>query len=176
MFSLGRRRVVSAALIAFGASGTFGSSASAAGSTVHAGDAVSRSCHARYVRGAPGTDVLRVTAPSTGLIQARLRGRGDWDLGVFDRRTRRMVAGSAGFRTNELAEGFVRRGQRLLVQACRYRGSAASARLSITYLARPATARAGAGAERVSVVDVKTPTRADKLRSVSYTHLTLPTN
>ena len=32
------------------------------------------------------------------------------------------MAGSASFGGNELAEGFVRKGERLTVQACRFRG------------------------------------------------------
>ena len=163
MFKVHRSRAARAVLLAGGAAATLASTASAAATTVRARDAVTRSCHERFARGAAGTDVTRVTAPATGLIQARLSGRGDWDLGVFNARTRRSIAGSAGFRSNELAEGFVRKGQRLYVQACRYRGNAATARLVVSFLARPATARTAA-ADTVSVVDVKTPTRADKRR------------
>ena len=69
------------------------------------------------------TDTVRYTAKATGLVRARLTGRGgDWDVGVFDAKSKRSVAGSAAFGSNELAEGFVRKGQRLIVQACRERG------------------------------------------------------
>jgi hypothetical protein len=50
--------------------------------------------------------VVRVTSSAEGLLRARLKSRGDWDLGVFDAKTKRYVAGSAGPRGNELAEGF----------------------------------------------------------------------
>lgn len=89
-------------------------------------------------------------------------------MGVFDARSRRSVAGSAGLASSELAEGFVRKGQRLIVQACRARGAAPSARLSVDVLAlrtgraatRGRTARAAAAANRTQVVEVSTPTRA----------------
>ena len=95
-------------------------------------------------------DVTRLTAKVDGLVQARLAGAGDWDLGVFDARTGRSVAGSAGFGSNELAEGFVSQGQALVVQACRYRGDAGSASLrSASTPWRPADA-----GERTQVVEV----------------------
>jgi hypothetical protein len=82
----------------------------AATSGVSAGKAALRACHEHLAGGAAaGVDTLRHTASATGLIRARLTGRGgDWDLGVFDARSRRSVAGSAGLGSNELAEGFVR--------------------------------------------------------------------
>ena len=129
-----------------------GSASAAVEQRVSASAAVARSCHDAYLRGAAGTAAVRTTAPATGLVHARLAGGGDWDLGVFDAKTKRYVAGSAGYRTHELAEGFVRGGQKLIVQACRYRGSARSARVSIGYLATGATTKAAA--EKVRVVDV----------------------
>lgn len=109
----------------------------------------------------PGAAVRSFTASVTGIVQARLTGDGDWDLAVFDADTGRVVAGSAGYRTNELAEGFVTAGQRLLVQGCRFRGTAATARLTVEFFAQPASS---ASAEKTQVVTVSTPTRADKRR------------
>ena len=100
--------------------------------TVSASAAVDRSCHARDVSGSPGTDSLRVTAPADGLVRASLSGQGDWDVGVFDT-SGRSVAGSAGPRSVELAEGYVDAGQTLVVQACRFRGSASRAELSVDF-------------------------------------------
>ena len=52
----------------------------------------------------------RATAPATGVVSARLTATGgDWDLAVFDAQTGKNVAGSAAFRSRELAEGFVTR-------------------------------------------------------------------
>ena len=81
--------------------------------TVKDSDAKARSCFKRYLGDRAGTEVVRATASQTGLVRARLKGRGDWDVGVFDAKTRRSVAASAGFASNELAEGFVTKGQRL---------------------------------------------------------------
>lgn len=131
----------------------------APGQKVTAATAVERSCHAKYVGGAAGTQTVTATAPVTGLVRARLSGSGDWDLGVFDSSSGRTVAGSAGFASNELAEGFVKKGQKLRVQACRFRGSASSADLSIDYVA---IAERSLG--KVKIVDVNTPTRKQKQR------------
>jgi len=101
---------------------------------VTASQAVAQSCHARNLNGAAGTQSVTTTAPDTGLIRARLSGGGDWDLGVFDANSGRFVAGSASFGSNELAEGFVKGGQKLVVQACRFRGDATSADLSVGFV------------------------------------------
>lgn len=129
------------------------------GQKVTAATAVERSCHAKYVGGAAGTQTVTTTATATGLIRARLSGNGDWDLGVFDSSSGRSVAGSAGFASNELAEGFVKKGQKLRVQACRFRGSASSANLSISY---DAISERSIGKKKI--VDVDTPTRKQKQR------------
>jgi hypothetical protein len=124
---------------------------------VSATTAVDRSCHASYAGGAAGTQTVTATAPATGLIRARLAGKGDWDLGVFDASSGRQVAGSASFGSNELAEGFVKQGQKLRVQACRFRGNASSADLSIGFVA---IAERSTG--KVQIVDVATGARKDK--------------
>jgi murein tripeptide amidase MpaA len=129
-----------------------GSAAAAVKQQVSAAKAVARSCHESYVGGAGGAATVRAKAPADGLVLARLAGAGDWDLGVFDAKTKRYVAGSAGFRSNELAEGFVRKGQKLVVQACRYRGDAASARVSVSFLEAGGSTKSAD--EKVQVVDV----------------------
>ncbi len=105
-----------------------------------------------------GRDVIRRRAPARAIVSVRLRSRGDWDVAVFGAMGR-LVAGSASFGGNELAEGFVRRGERLTVQACRFRGSAGSARLAIRFTR---VARRGRGT--VQVVDVLTRRREDRER------------
>jgi murein tripeptide amidase MpaA len=126
---------------------------------VTAATAVDRSCHAKYAGGAAGTQTVTATAPATGLVRARLSGSGDWDLGVFDFSSGRTIAGSAGFASNELAEGFVKKGQKLRVQACRFRGDASSADLSIGFVA---IAESATG--KVQIVDVSTATQKQKRR------------
>ena len=128
--------------------------------TVSASKSVAKACHTRYLGKTSHTGVLRARAGATGLVRARLKSRGDWDVGVFDARTKRSVAASSAFRGNELAEGFVRKGQRLLVQACRFAGRASTARLSVSFVHEPKRKVAG----KTQIVDVSTPTRADKRR------------
>lgn len=118
-------------------------------------------CHAQQYPYVRSVDTRTFTASVTGIMQARLAGGGDWDLAVFDRTTGAVVAASAGYRTNELAEGFVTAGQQLLVQGCRFRGGARQATLSVEFFAEVAPE---AAAQRVQVVEVATPKRADKRR------------
>jgi Zinc carboxypeptidase len=132
--------------------------AAAATHSVSARSAVARPCHRELVHSRAGRAVVRAKAPARGLVSVRLKSAGDWDLGVFGRRGR-PVAGSASFGGNELASGFVRRGERLAVQTCRFRGKARRARVSIRFT-RIAKRRLG----RISVVDVMTPKRADRER------------
>jgi Zinc carboxypeptidase len=133
--------------------------ASGATHTLAADSAVARPCHRDISSSHAGRQLVRATAPARGLVSARLKSAGDWDVAVFGARGR-LVAGSASFNGNELASGFVRRGERLTVQACRFRGDARQARVSIrfTRIAR----RPAAGSFKV--VDVLTPRRADKER------------
>src|SRR5215216_1303276 len=132
--------------------------ATAASHTVTARDAVARPCHRELASSHAGRDLVRAKAPARGLVSVRLRSGGDWDLGVFGARGR-LVAGSASFGGNELASGFVRRGERLTVQACRYRGDAASARVAIGFTRIPRQR-----VERISVLDVVAPRQADRRR------------
>jgi hypothetical protein len=127
---------------------------------VNAATAVDRSCHAGYAGGAAGTQTVTATAPDTGLVRARLSGQGDWDLGVFDTSSGRSVAGSAGFGSNELAEGFVKKGQKLRIQACRFRGGASSADLSVGFVAIAERSNKG----KVQIVNVTTRSRKDMRR------------
>ncbi|HEY6780219.1 MAG TPA: M14 family metallopeptidase, partial [Thermoleophilaceae bacterium] len=99
-----------------------------------------------------------MTAPYRALVRVRLSApSGDWDLGVFGAKGRR-VAGAASFGANELAEGFVRKGERLTVQACRMNGDSASARTRVSF------ARVKLSKQKVQVVDVRTATRKAKAR------------
>jgi Zinc carboxypeptidase len=132
--------------------------AAAASESVTAGTAVARPCHREISPSAAGRALVRAKAPAHGLVSVRLRSAGDWDLGVFGRGGR-LVAGSASFGGNELASGFVRRGERLVVQACRFRGAARRAHVSIHF-----TRLEKQSAARISVVDVRTPKHADKQR------------
>src|SRR5215207_4865486 len=145
----------SAALLALAAAAP-----AAQNATVTASKSVAKGCQTKFFGKGAHTAVVRSVSTARGLVRARLQSRGDWDVAVFDAKTKRVVAGSAAFRGNEVAEGFVRKGQRLLVQACRFAGKASSAHVSVAFLGEPAGHQVGP----TQVVSVSTPTRADKRR------------
>jgi hypothetical protein len=139
--------------------------------TLSARAAQPRKCHDQPITGGRGVAGFRVTAPTTGLIRVRLDPatvrdqESDWDVAVFDRADRRVVAASAGFRSYEIGDGYVTAGAELWVQGCRYAGRAERATVSVTFVAAPPpSARAGDPAQ---LVTVDTPTRADKSRLVA---------
>ena len=103
-----------------------------ASQTVTATGAVARSCHRDLASSTSGRDLVRTTARSRSIVSARLKSRGDWDVAIFGAKGR-LVAGSASYGGNELAEGFVRKGERLTIQACRFRGNAGNARVSVHF-------------------------------------------
>ena len=114
---------------------------------------------ASCLRPASGEGVVRrdAVAGANGLVRARLQaGAGDWDLAVFDA-AGELVAGSAYSGSTELAEGFVRGGDALTVQACRRSAGAELAQLSVQNVALPP-----AGPGRTQLVRVHLPTDAAK--------------
>ena len=79
------------------------------------------------------------TAPSDGALTAHLRGTGtgnDWDLAAYAPDGRRL-AGSAGFYANELVQVRLRRGDRVVLQACRRTGRTERMPLATTFVALP---------------------------------------
>ena len=103
----------------------------------------------------------RLRAPDSGYLTARLTARrGDWDLAVFRRSGGEPVAASAYRGAREVASGFVRRGERLALRACRLTGAARRARVSVTLQRMAAPLRR----EAMRVVRVATPTLASKRR------------
>src|SRR5215207_5532902 len=127
---------------------------------VIAAKAVNSSCSER-VHGGAGTARTSLRAPANGYLTARLgAASGDWDLAVFRRSGGEAVAASAYRGTTEVASGFVRRGDRLLVRACRRSGAARHARVSVSL--EPISGRRAH--RRARVVRVATPTAARKRR------------
>jgi hypothetical protein len=155
------RKVVPALAVALATMLAFAATAPAAKrATVTAPASLAKGCQQKFVGQTAHTRFLRARSTATGLVRARLSSRGDWDVAVFDARTKRVVAASSAFHGNELAEGFVRKGQRLLVQACRFSGKAAKARLAVSFAAQSVRHQRG----KTQIVSVSTPTRADKQR------------
>jgi len=146
--------------------------AAAAQNVLHADRSVSRSCFASLLpAGAAGADRREFASTVDGLIQARLKpaagAEGDWDVAVFDKATGGVVAASAALRSREVAESFVKKGQQLVVQACRYSGPARTVELGVDFLALTSqgTPTGGTAASQpAELVRVETPTRADKNR------------
>jgi hypothetical protein len=125
--------------------------------TVTSPDAQRRDCIARPASGA-GVVQRTVTTTANGLVRASLSAAGgDWDLGVFDSRSGRLVAGSASFGSSELAERVATAGQTLIVQACRRSGSADTARLNARSIPLP-----GPTGEKISLVRVNLPVPASR--------------
>lgn len=118
------------------------------------------SCSQRAHR-AGGVAAVRLTARADGYLTARLAAStGDWDLAVFRRSGGEAVAASAYRGATEVASGFVRRGDRLVIRACRRTGVARRARVSVA-LERIAARRAR---RRATVVRVAAPTGARRRR------------
>ena len=108
-----------------------------------------------------GVAAIPLKARSDGYLTARLHASsGDWDLAVFRRSGGAAVAASAYRGATEVASGFVTRGERLMLRACRRSGSARSARVSVT-VERMAAQR-GRGSARLA--RVATPTRSSRKR------------
>jgi hypothetical protein len=99
--------------------------------------AVKRSCSAGELRGRRGVAVREWTATDDGSMAARLTGprRADWDLALFDAASGLRLDASLAPGSNEVVQSLVRRGQTLLIQACRLHGKAGSARLVISPVA-----------------------------------------
>jgi hypothetical protein len=137
-----------------------GAATTLADRAITADGALTKTCHTRVLPSAPGVSVRRVTAAETGLLRATVAARGDWDLAVFDARSGRLVAAGAAPAGPELAEGFVARGEQLVLQACRRAGAATQARLRAVTVQLPAQV----AGEREQVVSVAAPTAAARTR------------
>jgi hypothetical protein len=129
--------------------------------TVTATGAATGPCHAGARPASRAVAAEPYTAPRTGLLRASLRAGGDWDLAVFDADSGRLVAAAATPAGDDMAEGFVAAGERLVVQACRRAGASTRAQLSTQTLA---LAREGAATQPEQVVTVPTPDRAARNR------------
>jgi hypothetical protein len=137
----------------------------AAASTLHVADAVTRSdCATTDLAGRPGVATTSYTASGLASLTARLAGPAgsDWDLAVFDHASGRNLAGSASWGSAEVAQAFVRPGQRVDVQACRVSGPAASVPLSVSEFALPRPEGAGLTANP-STVRISLPNGAASL-------------
>src|SRR3954454_18686046 len=82
-----------------------------------------------------GVTRARYVAPMSGFVTARLGSRrGEWDLAPRPVGSRRNVATSQGFGSNEVVQTWARAGQRIDFIACRRKGSDATAALRIAFV------------------------------------------
>jgi hypothetical protein len=77
-------------------------------------------------------------APLAGFLDVRLRGRGDWDLELRDA-VGGMLAASRGFGGREVAQAWVRAGQRITARGCRAGGRTAGRSARTTFRLTGAT-------------------------------------
>jgi hypothetical protein len=94
--------------------------------TLSARTAVPRTCHTALRRHSRGVAVTSWTAPASGFLDVRSSGnrRSDWDLVLFDARSRRALATSEAFGSHEVAQSWVSGGRPVAIQACRRSGAA----------------------------------------------------
>ena len=95
---------------------------------------VERTCAADLLRARKrGIDREGYRAPMSGYLNVRMasRRRADWDLAVFDRSTKELLASSQSFGSRELAQTWVESGQRLAIQGCHHSGRARRARVAM---------------------------------------------
>ena len=118
-------------------------------------------CATRSVTG-QGVDRRSIVSPVDGVLGVRTDGpaAADWDLGIIDAASGKALSGSAQTAADEYATALVRKGQRLVLQACRRNGSNT---LAVRYTFTR-TAEATTSDYKTKLVRVSTPTAASKAR------------
>jgi hypothetical protein len=118
-------------------------------------------CATRSVTG-QGVDRRSITAPVNGVLGVRTNGpaSADWDLGIIDAATGKALSGSAQPTADEYATALVRKGQRLVLQACRRDGART---LSVRYTFTTLKTAAATDYE-TKLVRVATPDAASRQR------------
>src|SRR4051812_41957901 len=129
--------------------------AGASARTLTIGAGASRSCASAHPTAGAGVATTRWTAPADGSMEARLHGgaRDDWDLSLFDAASRQRLDASQAWGAIEVVQSLVRRGQTVVIRACRLRGSSARLPLAVDFRA-VRLAPAGAKAPRESLVQI----------------------
>jgi hypothetical protein len=103
--------------------------------TLAAKKAAPRHCFGSIATGRRGVATTVYRAKMSGFATVTMAARrGDWDLALFDKRTRRPVASSAGYRAREVAQTWIGAGDQLLIQGCRRKGRARRASVGVTLM------------------------------------------
>src|SRR5436190_18320799 len=109
------RLLAGLALLAAGCATPTAASAASAASTLDtvltAPASQVRTCHERAVTGNDSVAAATYTAPASGLLTVRTAGGGDYDVAALGAGGR-FVAAAAGPTSDELAQGFVVKGER----------------------------------------------------------------
>jgi hypothetical protein len=115
--------------------------------------AAEQSCATRQA--GKGVSLSSYTAKADGAVTMRLQGgaRDDWDLALFDSASGRRIGASQAWGANEVVQAIVRKGQGLMIQACRLSGSDSQIALQIGGVAAP-LADAGAAKPTDSLVEI----------------------
>ena len=131
--------------------------------------AAAQSCAAHHAGGARGVSLRSFVAKADGAVTMHLRGgeRDNWDLALFDTASGRRLDASQAWGANEVVQAVVRKGQALMVQACRISGSSSSLKLTIDGVSAP-LAEQGAALPRESLVSIPIsgPTQFSELESL----------
>src|SRR3954471_9892096 len=114
------------------------------------------SCLTSRTAGARGTNLRSYTAKADGAVNFRLLGgqRDDWDLSLFDVASGKRLDASQAWGANEVVQATVRRGEALMIQACRVKGSTPTERLQITGVRAPLAAPGTSATGRESLVEI----------------------
>ena len=123
--------------------------------TISIPSAANTSCASHQTAGARGVSLRSYVAKADGAITAHLRGgaRDDWDLALFDTASGRRLDASQAWGANEVVQAVVRKGQALMIQACRQSGSDSRIKLTIEGVEAP-LAQQGAATPRESLVSI----------------------
>src|SRR3954452_3240158 len=116
-----------------------------------------RTCHARAVSGADSVASTTYTAPASGLLTVRTSGGGDYDVAALGAGGR-YVAAAASPSSDELAQGFVAKGERVRLQVCHFAGPASPVHVEASTMAVVKPSFRG----KVQVVRVAAPTLDDR--------------
>ncbi|MFL5884420.1 MAG: M14 family zinc carboxypeptidase, partial [Thermoleophilaceae bacterium] len=149
--------------------------------TVSIARAASTSCGGGLLAGRAGVSVTRWTATDDGSVDIRLAGdeRNDWDLALFDAASGRKLDASLAPGANEVVQTLVRKGQTLLVQACRESGKSSSEPLRIAPVAvplAPAGTRQAAPTQSLVAIPINSGTEVAALEGLGLNLDEAPNN